>query len=596
MEAHWQTHPRRLVMKLRWIHVLTSLSFGVILLILSCAQVEAPSGGPEDKSAPRVAGIYPAQQATNVSTEFQSIIEFNEWIDSRINFRHATISPPLTKPLQLRADANRLYITSVDSLEKNTTYTITISTALKDLRNNPMPKPFSLTFSTGPQIDTLSLTGFINGMKNSKVPPATLIALYPIGSQRSEFKYLQNIIDSITPEIGPEPVFQKELPMYTTEADTSGYFQFQGLQKGNYRILAFTDQNSNRLIEINQEQVAFFSQDITIDGTDLPITLSLSSIDTSGLLPEQITPLPDNQVQLVFNHPPHWPSSSNAELYRLKIQGQDSTILPQIVYEDPRNSMPVLKFDTLYDQVDYELQIGSLKDSSDKILDTLYRVQPFTAVLDTSPIKVKLRIPDFKTTGVDPRKPQKMYFDRPLEFSEDKYRFMLVVNGDTIPHQTQQDSPISVEIQSTQPLGNAATVELYKLIADTLLEVNSNNQLDTLIQDKASLINRYSTLDLLKTTSLQGSIPSCDTQSKVRLYFGKKEHLTECDPEGQFLFKQVEVGTWFLESYQDLNSNNKRDIGRLIPFEHSEPYFNLPDTLYLNRDSINYLDSLLPNP
>lgn len=92
---------------------------------------------------------------------------------------------------------------------------------------------------------------------------------------------------------------------------------------------------------------------------------------------------------------------------------------------------------------------------------------------------------------------------------------------------------------------------------------------------------------------MQGSIPSCDAQSKVRLYFGKKEHLTECNSEGQFLFKQVEVGTWFLESYQDLNSNKKRDIGRLIPFEHSEPYFNLPDTLYLNRDSINYLDSLL---
>ena len=40
-----------------------------LALLIACATVVAPSGGPEDKLPPRVSAIYPSPNATNLPTE-----------------------------------------------------------------------------------------------------------------------------------------------------------------------------------------------------------------------------------------------------------------------------------------------------------------------------------------------------------------------------------------------------------------------------------------------------------------------------------------------------------------------------------------------
>lgn len=582
-------------MRVSRLRLLTRLTcvFSLWVFLLSCAQVEAPSGGPPDKSAPRVAGIYPAQQSTEVNTQFEAIIEFNEWIDSRVNFKHAHVSPPLTKPLQLRADGNRLYINTVDSLDPNTTYTITLSTSIQDLRGNSMTQPFSLTFSTGPTLDSLKLDGLVTAPKGRSAPQATIVGLYPLEGQRQELNYLKALIDSTTPEVGSEPLFYKEKPMYMTEVDTNGYFSFQGLRAGKYRIISFVDQNTNRLVELNQEQVALFSSDINLETEHYPITLSLASLDTSGLELLQASSSKDNQVLLTFNHAPHWPSSQAPQLYQLQSSRDTLWSHPALVYPHPKTSMPILQFDTLIPDLDYQIQVGALQDSNSRLVDTLSQEQAFTALLDTTQARVLHTQPLHKSSGVQTLDTMILYFDRPIQSKDWQDQLLYVSNGDTLDLQVTQLAPHALNLTPAQGVGAGTEIRVYKTYADTTLSVNAQNTLDTNIDAKSSLVLSFSTIDPLKVTQLKGSLPQCDLQTQIRIYRGNQEHLTQCDETGHFLFKEVEAGPWLLESYQDLNANKQRDLGQLIPFQYSEPYYQLADTLFLKRDSINILDSLL---
>ena len=133
--------------------------FSFALFVLNCATSVAPGGGPEDKYSPRVAGVYPSPGSVNISSELNIHLQFDEWISPTIPRSAVTISPPLEKKLRFEVDGDELYITSRAQLDSNTTYTVTIASGLKDLRGNAVADPFRLTFSTGPIIDSLSVSG-----------------------------------------------------------------------------------------------------------------------------------------------------------------------------------------------------------------------------------------------------------------------------------------------------------------------------------------------------------------------------------------------------------------------------------------------------
>ena len=72
------------------------VAFGSLLsaLLVACATQVAPSGGPEDKLPPRVAGVYPAPNTTNHPNELMVKLEFDEWINASIPRSAVSISPP----------------------------------------------------------------------------------------------------------------------------------------------------------------------------------------------------------------------------------------------------------------------------------------------------------------------------------------------------------------------------------------------------------------------------------------------------------------------------------------------------------------------
>ena len=97
------------------------------LMIAACATQVAPSGGPEDKLPPRVAGVYPAPKTANHPNELYVKLEFDEWINASIPRGAISISPPIEKRLKHEVHGKTLEVYSKAELDTGTTYTVTFA-------------------------------------------------------------------------------------------------------------------------------------------------------------------------------------------------------------------------------------------------------------------------------------------------------------------------------------------------------------------------------------------------------------------------------------------------------------------------------------
>ncbi len=626
----------------RWTQVYSvfAMTSFVIAFVISCAHVEGPSGGPPDKSAPRVAGIYPAQNQIKVDQDFKAVIQFNEWINDRVNFKHAHISPPLETPLKLDAHGDKLTITSRDTLAPNTTYTISLSTSIEDLRGNNMTKPFSLTFSTGEILDSLKLQGFVqNAFSTAKISANTIVALYPLGEIRRKTPHLQYLnteaeknptdsnIQLSEKAIDLEPHLILEPPMYKTGVDTQGYFEFQGLPQMKFRVMAFQDRNGNSKPELSEENVALLSYDVSLNNKQQPLNLSLTPMDTVGLSQISVVSYRDEQLYIKFNRSPKWPEASDTSKY--VIYNMDSTwsTHPSKVFALPQSPGLILKTNGLKKDSTYTIYFPTLKDTLGRLVDSIEAKQSFIWNLDTTHAQMIYSEPRNKSVGIQPAQNVHLYFDRLTSGSDWQDQLMLTINGDTTEFSLKDSLANSIVLKPAIKPGSGAQVKIFKLISDTIFQrkntdltqdlsldsikktktnlsinsVTSNdgtlddspNRLDTNIIVNSKLLVSYTTWDPLKITQLQGTIPQCSHTTELRLFNNYSEYFTTCDDQNQFIFKSIEVSKYFLEGYHDLDSNNIRNPGRVHPFLAPEPYFKFADTLMLQRDSLNILDSLL---
>ncbi|RKZ30572.1 hypothetical protein DRQ36_05070, partial [bacterium] len=134
----------------------TTLAFCIIFLF-SCARIQAPPGGPEDKSPPKIIYTIPAAGTTDVALDTRIEIRFNEYIKKTTG---AVVLLPPVENTKIKFKGKRIVIDHAP-LTPNTTYRISISTGLKDLRNNALKRAINIAFSTGAALDSFSLSGKI---------------------------------------------------------------------------------------------------------------------------------------------------------------------------------------------------------------------------------------------------------------------------------------------------------------------------------------------------------------------------------------------------------------------------------------------------
>lgn len=209
-----------------------------MLTIVSCANIGSPDGGRYDEEPPEVVSAIPVDRAVNVDKQKISIL-FNEFVKLTNASEKVVISPPQLEVANVRAAGKRIKVTLFDSLQSNTTYTVDFSDAIEDNNEgNPMGF-YTYSFSTGPVIDTMEMSGHVLAAENLEPVKGMLVGLY-----RADSTY-------------DDSLFRTKPLVRVSRTNGSGHFTIKGIAPGQYRIFALQDGDGDYRFSQKSEAIAF---------------------------------------------------------------------------------------------------------------------------------------------------------------------------------------------------------------------------------------------------------------------------------------------------------------------------------------------------
>ncbi|HEX6370272.1 MAG TPA: Ig-like domain-containing protein [Longimicrobium sp.] len=181
-----------------------------------CAHIEAPTGGPLDSIAPVLVSIRPDTGAVLERWIGPVIFEFDEALSEEGLEDAVTLSPRLG-PVSVDKEGRELRVKPRRGWRPGIIYQVEVAGGLQDRFNNRRTEPIRLVFSTGPAIPDTRASGTVTErLTGNPSVQARVDAL--------------RLSDSL---------------VYSTRADSSGRFQFRQIPEGEYRVLAYRDNNRN---------------------------------------------------------------------------------------------------------------------------------------------------------------------------------------------------------------------------------------------------------------------------------------------------------------------------------------------------------------
>ncbi len=278
--------------------------FIFILFSSSCAnQGAGPTGGPRDSIAPQIISTIPLPLQTNFTGK-QIVLNFDEFIALDNLSEMIVFSPPLTKKPTIKVQGKSVVITIDEEFAPNRTYSVDFKNGIKDYNEGNKIDNYRLTFSTGDQIDTLQIGGYL----------IDALTLTPIENAVSLLYLTDN-----------DTLFTTTTPDYIAKSDKNGHFLFDNLPEVHFRLFGLTDGDKNLFYSQGTEQIAFSDSlivpkatfeskiDTVITDTDTVISTGetiFSPLDLNVKLSAEITynqylasfkRVNNDQMQFVFN-------------------------------------------------------------------------------------------------------------------------------------------------------------------------------------------------------------------------------------------------------------------------------------------------------
>ncbi|HWR74022.1 MAG TPA: Ig-like domain-containing protein, partial [Bacteroidales bacterium] len=149
----------------------------VVMFILSCAKINSPTGGPKDLDAPVILKSQP-ENGTVMFSGKSFVVTFNEFVILDKITEKFMVSPPLKTKPEVRLKGKSLVVSWEDTLADSTTYTFYFQDAIRDNNENNAIPNFQYVFSTGPVLDSLSLSGNVFGAFDLESVPDVLVMMY----------------------------------------------------------------------------------------------------------------------------------------------------------------------------------------------------------------------------------------------------------------------------------------------------------------------------------------------------------------------------------------------------------------------------------
>ena len=281
-------------------HILLAL---LALAVAACANIGSPEGGPADYTPPVVQRTSPINGALNFKGNKVEIV-FDEIVNIKEQQKKVVVSPTQHDMPVIKALGKKVTVEFRDTLQPATTYVVDFSNAIEDNNEGNPLDGYSFTFSTGPTIDSLRISGIV--LDAATLEPAQYVV---VG--------LHSCLD--------DTAFTRQPFERITRTNDRGQFTLMGLKEGTYHIFALNDIDANNLMSRN-ESYAFLDQTVT------PTATLFTSNDTTFTFDHRVDTvlvathtefLPNNVLLSIFNEkysPLYLKTTSRPERNKLYVQ------------------------------------------------------------------------------------------------------------------------------------------------------------------------------------------------------------------------------------------------------------------------------------
>ncbi len=217
---------------------LVNLVVAVLMCIAlySCANIGTPDGGIYDEIPPKLVSSTPVEGAVNSKSK-KITLHFDEYIKLENANDKVVVSPPQLEVPEIKTSGKSIIVNLQDTLQPNTTYTIDFSDAIVDNNEgNPMGQ-YTYTFSTGEQIDSMEVSGYVLDASNLEPIKGLLVGLHAYDN---------------------DTAFTTKAFERVSRTDGSGKFLIKGVNGDRkYKVYALKDANGNYYFDQKSEQLAF---------------------------------------------------------------------------------------------------------------------------------------------------------------------------------------------------------------------------------------------------------------------------------------------------------------------------------------------------
>ncbi|MCP3659333.1 MAG: hypothetical protein GY830_03035 [Bacteroidetes bacterium] len=306
-------------------------TFISIIIITTCVPGDPPKGGPEDKKPPML--LEKKSNPKNGQTNFNRkrlVFRFNKEIKLNNPHEEIKIIPTLKKGKSQYGytyvlNRNIELVLYLDKeLDKNTLYVINFGKAISSLHGNVVNENISVTFSTGPNIDSISAKGKVTNIETGEAIPNIYVSLYK--SERNK-------------------TVLNDAPDYFTKTDAQGNFEIKYIKPNKYSIFASNkinfqaDKNQNIGIDV----IGFIKKPINIKKNlkNIKIHAVKKDLDDLKIVKQEIK---NGRFKIIFN--------KQIKNYSIKLKNRPKYFnnIPQIGSSLEKNKKEIIIYNWFYDR------------------------------------------------------------------------------------------------------------------------------------------------------------------------------------------------------------------------------------------------------